>query len=375
MDADGSGPTPRDGGARGGGAPPEGRPPGPGVPAVAGATIVLAAIAVLGALYAARAVAMPIAFAAMLYLLLRPPVDVLERLRVPRGIGAAVMIAAAAAVVGGITVTSWRPALKWAERVPVAVRQLEERARSLRDPMVTMQQVAERVEEMTDVDGEGGAPQVEVRGRGVVEHLLGGARAAAGTAAIAVATLFFFLVYGHSLLGAAATAGKVPEETGPVLVNVRSTEREISRYLLTISAINGTLGLTVAATMWLLGMPNPWLWGVLAAVVNFVPYLGSLACSVVVAVVALSTFPDSGRAVWPVAAYLALTATEGTFVTPVILGRTQQINPLVVFVWLLLWGWLWGVGGLLIAVPLLVTVKIACSRVPALRPVAEAIGR
>jgi predicted PurR-regulated permease PerM len=130
-----------------------------------------------------------------------------------------------------------------------------------------------------------------------------------------------------------------------------------------------------ALAMALLGMPNPVLWGALAAVNNFIPYLGSLVTVGVLTVVAAVSFDTLGQIVAPPLIFFALTTFEGQFLTPMLLGKRLTLNPVVIFLALLIWGWLWGIPGVLMAVPLLAAFKILCDHVPSLAAVGEFLGR
>lgn len=154
---------------------------------------------------------------------------------------------------------------------------------------------------------------------------------------------------------------------------VAETEREISRYLFTVSTINAGLGVAVGATMWAWGMPNPVLWGVLAAFLNYIPYLGAAAGVAITFLVAAVLFDDLCWFAVPLS-YLFLTSLEGTVVTPVILGRRFAVDPVVVFLWLTFWGWLWGIGGALLAMPLLVALRIVSERTPAMNGIARLLS-
>jgi predicted PurR-regulated permease PerM len=118
-------------------------------------------------------------------------------------------------------------------------------------------------------------------------------------------------------------------------------------------------------------MPNPALWGALAAVLNFIPYVGSLIGVGLVAAIALGTFPTLAHAALAPAIYLLFTALEGQLITPTVLGRRLAMNPVAVFLAIAFWGWLWGIIGMLVAVPLMVTIKILCSHIPALATFAD----
>jgi predicted PurR-regulated permease PerM len=137
-------------------------------------------------------------------------------------------------------------------------------------------------------------------------------------------------------------------------------EREISRYLLTVSVINVGLGVAVAAAMAATGMPNAILWGVATALLNFVPYVGALTNLATVAVVAVLSFDSIQQAMIPPILFVACIIIEGQFVTPAVLGRRLELNSVAIFITLALWSWLWGIVGAILAVPMLVSVKVLC---------------
>jgi predicted PurR-regulated permease PerM len=151
-------------------------------------------------------------------------------------------------------------------------------------------------------------------------------------------------------------------------------QRQTSRYLLTITLINAGLGVAQGIAMYFVGLPNPLLWGVMAFVLNFIPYVGALLGAGVVGLVALISFDSMTHAAVAPLVYLALTAVEGQVVTPSVLGRSLVLNPLVIFVAVMFWGWLWGVPGALMAVPLLVVLKAICDNVESWGALGEFIG-
>ncbi|GIV57743.1 MAG: hypothetical protein KatS3mg042_0656 [Rhodothermaceae bacterium] len=147
---------------------------------------------------------------------------------------------------------------------------------------------------------------------------------------------------------------------------IRRIEQELSRYFLLVTLVNAGLGGAVAGVLYLLDMPNPLLWGVLAGVLNYVPYLGGLVGILVIGLVALVSFDTLGEALLPPLAYLMLNTMEAYAITPALLGRRLRLNPVAILVSIVFWGWIWGVAGAILAVPLLVSFKIICDNVRAL---------
>jgi predicted PurR-regulated permease PerM len=143
----------------------------------------------------------------------------------------------------------------------------------------------------------------------------------------------------------------------------------------TAAAINACLGTAGGIAFWLIGLPNPALWGMMGAVLNFIPYLGALTTITIVTLVATATFQSLGHALLAPACYLALATIEGNFVTPYIMGRRLMLNPVVIFIGVTFWGWLWGIPGALLAVPMLVMFKIFCDHSEPLAPIGEFLGK
>jgi predicted PurR-regulated permease PerM len=182
---------------------------------------------------------------------------------------------------------------------------------------------------------------------------------------------YFLLASGDLFLRKFLHALPTRRDRQMLLKMARELQDHISGYLFTVTLINAGVGVGVAIAMAIYGLPNALLWGALAASFNFVPYIGAGVGIVCVAAASLITFDTLGQALAPPATYLALTTVEAYVVTPAVLSHRFTLNPVVVLVGLLFWGWLWGIPGALIGMPLLMTMKIVCDYVPSLSTLGE----
>lgn len=344
-------------------------------------TIALIGVFVLLSLYTiyfARAFLLPIVLAMILNFLLSPLVRGLTRLHIPQSLGAALVILALLALVAlGIERLSG-PAAEWIQKTPAGVERIERRIRGLRRPVEQVQEAAQKVEEEVErLGGDGGPRTQEVKVQGVTwtGAILSRTQAFLGAAVVTLILLYFLLASGDFFLRKLVRVLPRLQDKRRAVEIARQTELHISTYLSTVTLINVVLGLAVGLAMWAVGMPNPALWGVVAGLMNYIPYLGPIVTLAVITIASILTFEDLGRALIAPLVYFALNFTEGYFITPTIMGRRLTLNPVVVFVGLVFWGWLWGIPGALIAVPLLAMFKILCDHIEPLTPIGEFLGR
>ena len=193
-------------------------------------------------------------------------------------------------------------------------------------------------------------------------------------ATLCLILLYFLLASSDEILNNILHVLPSIKEKRGVVELVYAAERGMSRYLLTVTMINAGLGFAIFLGMLLLGVPNAPLWGLMGFAFNFIPYVGALTGMCVVGLVAFLHFESISYGLLPPVVYFALTTIEGNFVTPTILGNRISLNPIVVFLALAFWGWIWGVGGALIAVPLLSMMKIVCDQFAPLQTLGTLIG-
>lgn len=327
-------------------------------------------IAFITVLHVARSIAIPLTFALMLYFLLRPAVRHLGRYRIPKPLGSALILLLLMAL-GALAVRELiTPATEWAGRLPQAVRQLERRVQVLRRPVERATELAEKVERVTDVGRAPGTREVTLERPGLLDSAVAAVVELAAELFVTLFAAYFLLLDGDTLLARLFRLVPDVRDRARAGTVINEVERRMSQYLRTVTVINIGLGVVLGAALSLVGMPNPWLWGGMAAMLNYVPYLGSGAGIVIVGLASFSSFRDTSEALLPPLVYLGVTAVEGNLLTPWILGRAFQISPLVVFVWLVFWAWLWSVPGAIVAVPLLMLIKITCEQSATLRPIA-----
>ena len=334
---------------------------------------------VMYTLYFTRSFLLPVVLAFLLTFLLAPVVRGLHRIRVPEAIGAAlVILAVLSGVVYGVYSLS-APAGDWIERAPDGLRRVERRVRDLQRPVSEVreaaEQVQEQVEEMAGQGRQGRRTEVQVEGRTLTGVVFTQTQAFLAGAVVTIILLYFLLASGDLFLRKLVRVLPRLSDKKAAIEIARDMEEHISTYLVTMTLINIGLGIAVGTAMRLADMPNPVLWGVTAAVMNFVPYLGPLVTLGMITLVSLLTFEDLGRAAVAPGLYLGLNALEGYLVTPMLLGRRLLLNPVVIFLGIIFWGWLWGIPGALLAVPILVTFKIFCDHIGPLAPIGEFLGR
>ncbi len=322
-------------------------------------------LAILYTLYLAQGVLLPVFLAIFLSILLHPIVGQLTRLKVPQSLGAGLVVAGLVAALGlGIYQLS-TPAIEWLDRGSLLPQQITLKLEALRESIERARETTEALRDLTAIGDEG--ISVTVEGPSLTEQVLGQARDTIFTLAVVVVLVFFLLAKGAVTLNqvqASFIDATHRERWSRLMLDIK---REISRYLLTITAINIVLGGVVSLGMWIVGMPSPLLWGAIAGILNFMPYIGPATTTFIITTASILSFDGWFTILLPPAIYLSLTILEGNFLTPLIIGHRLTLNPISVFLSFLFWGWAWGVPGVLMAVPILAVLKITFSHIPQLK--------
>lgn len=345
------------------------------------ALTVVAGLLVSYALYISASISVPIVGAIVISLALRPVIRTLRRYRIPDAFGALLIVGilGATVVVMGMQLTE--PATKWMSRTPIKFKmlQLEQRLEPLTKPLRDLKQasdeISQTIEEKTRPERKEPQPVV-VEPPSLISEVVSSSWQVTAGLMLCIVLTYFFLAKGESLLTRLTSwsASRRPPEFAAETERIREVEHAISRYLLTVSSINATLGATLAVIFWVIGLPNPILWGVMAAALNFLPYVGGIIGSVIVLLVSLFSFDSTQYALIAPACYMLATTIEGNLVTPAILGRSMSLNPLIVILSLTYWTWLWGVAGAILAVPLLAVIVTAFRQFEPTRPLAHLLS-
>lgn len=327
------------------------------------AIILLSLLAVGAVLYFAQDVFIPVAVALFLALLLTPAVDRLQRWRIRRGLAVAIVMfvvfAAAAAAINAV----WTPATEWLARAPQTMRQIDPRLKPLREMFERVDDVAQRAGRLTQGNAaDAGKPAI-------VTPVAGESTAMAFTRSFLewlsiIPFTLFFLAGGPPLLARMGASLAGNEATTKALKLTEAIRNEVGRYFGTVALINVGLGLATGLSMYALGMPNALLWGVMVAVLNFIPYLGPIAAFIILACAALVTFPSLGLALAVPGVFLALHLIEGQIVQPLMVGRRCEVNALVILLGVWFGYAFWGIPGVLLATPVLVALKVAAQYHP-----------
>ncbi len=314
---------------------------------------------VLYTCYFASSLILPVVLAGFFAMLLSPLINRIPLRWLPRWLAALLLVVGLLAAVGGLGVFVAGPAGDWARKVPFVLR---DAAPKLRDLVAPLQQATEAGETLDTITGENDDQVERVVVRPPRADLLSATPKLLGSTLAVILLTFSFLVYGDDVLNKLLAARPTRAHRKLTAEIVQQIQSDLSRYMLSISATSIALGLATAMWLFYLGVEDPILWGVLAAILNLTPFIGPLLMMALLVLVGLSSMQSFGAAMMPVAGFLVLHGLESQVLTPQVLGKTMSINPLAIILWLLVWGWLWGVIGLLVAVPMLVCLKIVASR-------------
>ncbi|WP_417535486.1 AI-2E family transporter [Methylophaga sp.] len=322
----------------------------------------------LGSVAHARDFLVPVALGVLLALVFSPVRRFLERRRLPPAVSAFIIVSGLMTLIGLGLSTLADPVQSWIKEAPTIGFKIEQKLRGANQSAKEVIDAGKQIEEIASLENETEQVQkVSPREPGVLVKLATSVPEILAQMVFTLVLLFFLLASGDMFYEKLVHIMPTFKDKRNAVRISYDIERKLSNYLFTITLINAVLGIAVGVSMWLLGMPNAILFGVLAFAFNFVPYLGAIVGVVIAALVGLLTFDHTVAALLPALAYLILTLFEGQLATPYFVGRRLEMNPVVIFLSVALWAWLWSIVGMLVAVPLLVAVRTFCEHIPSLQ--------
>jgi len=350
--------------------------------------VIIAVLAGLFVLHWAKAVFIPFMLGLVFSYALSPVVNWMESRRIPRALGAGVLILALLGAMGTTAYSLSDDAMRLVESLPAAAQKFRQAIKTRQGgtggTLETVQKAATQIEQVTQETSvpapTRGVTRVTVEPArfNIKDHLWSGTIGLAtllGQMTVVVFLTYFLMVSGDTF------RRKLIKLAGPSLSSKKITLQalheitaQIQRYLQVQLATSAMVGVLTGLALWAIGLENAVVWGIAAAVLNLVPYVGSLITAVASGAVAFLQFGSSNMALLVAGASVVIQTIEGNLVTPWLTSRASRMNPVAVFVGLLAWGWLWGIWGLLLGLPILMIIKAVCDRVDDLKPIGEFLG-
>jgi len=328
------------------------------------ALMVLAICAVGTVLYFGHEVFVPVALALLFATVLSGAVEALHRRRLPRSLASILLLLVLLTLVGITFNAVADPARQWFANLPHTLRVIERKVHPVALALNQIEALGTRAGAIANPGAVAPRPEAPAAVSAPASSLsayevLSQTRSGLVSTLTVVILSLFLLSGGPPMLARMAASLADDVQAVHVLRIIDAIRSEVGRYYGTIAIINLGLGAATGVAMMVLGVPNPFLWGTMAAVLNFIPYVGGATTLVVLTVVALVSFDNVGRIIAVPAVYLGLATIEGQVVQPLLVGHRLDLNPLLVFLAVWFGGWLWGIAGIVIAVPTLVALKVA----------------
>jgi predicted PurR-regulated permease PerM len=329
-------------------------------------------LALFYTIYFLRSLLLPIVLALLLSYLLRPIVRGLAKIRISTHVGSALLLLSLVGAFAYSISFLISPASGWIEKAPYSLHQLQQKLMPLKRPMEKVAQASGAIENLTTTTpSQQKARTVEVKKHTLTDALMVQTPELVISTLTMLILLYFLLAYDGVFLAKVIKLMPTLSDKKRAVAIAYEIESQVSKYLFTVTIINCCLGAAVGLAIALLGLPNPAMWGAMVAVLNFIPYLGALTGIVCMTLGAILSFDSFGYALLFPASYLLLASLEGNFITPMVMGRSLTLNPVLVLLSLMFWGWMWGIVGVILAVPILAAFKIFCSHIEPMEPLAE----
>jgi predicted PurR-regulated permease PerM len=338
---------------------------------------ILALLAVVYTLYFGRAFFIPIFFAVELNFLFSPAIRLIRRrLRIPAPLTSAILILGLAGGLGYGVYSLAAPAQGWLTSAPTTLARAGEKLHKIMKPVEQVSRTADQMDKVTSVTSPGSkTQQVVVAGPSMGSRFFGTTQSIVGALLEVLVLTFFLLSAGDLFLQKTIKISTQRASQRTAVEIAREIEASISRYLVTSAFLNVIEGAVFTLIMYLLKMPNPFLWGALVTCLEFIPYVGALTLIAILTVASLTVFDSIPHALLIPGSFVALNLVQGNLIGPMVMGHRLSLNPVAIFIGVAFWWELWGIAGAFLAVPMLATLKIVCDHVEWLGPVGEFLGQ
>lgn len=321
----------------------------------------------------AASILIPLTLALLLSTTLLPIQRSLTALKVPLPASAALIaLALTIGVIASVYVFAG-PLQDWMQRMPTSIQKIENNLRSLKQPIEDLKEATDKIQEATQLN-EGQADETEevkIQQPAISDNLIDRISQFLVSSGIVIVLVLFFLITGDGFLGKIVAVVPRFRDKKLAVEIVRSIQQDIAGYLFMLTVINAGLGVVMGVVLAIMGIDTPVFWGVLVFFLAFAPYAGSTITFALLAVVGMMTFDGLGQALVAPIIYVVLMFIYGNFLIPYAVGNRLSLNPVAIFVAIVFWGWLWGIAGALLAVPILASFKIIADRFDSLRPVSK----
>lgn len=319
------------------------------------------------ALKVAAVIAIPFVLALVLKMVFHPLMRHLEKMRIPRAAASMVIIFALLGSVIGFGAILSQPAAEWGAKLPAAIPKLQERLSFVTKPVKDTQQFLSQADHIAD-SGSRHVVVAQMPGTNLSDKILLTTQQVIGGMFTTLLILLFMLTAGDTFLRRFVEILPRFQDKRQAVDISHEIEHDISRYLLTITAMNICVGTLAGLAMLVCGVEDPILWGFLAFLLNYIPIIGPFSGIVMFFLVGTMSIENSWVAFVPAGLYVMIHFTEGTLVTPMLLARRFTINPVLVIMSLIFWYWMWGIPGAILAMPMLAIMKLICDRIDRLAP-------
>lgn len=334
----------------------------------------LCVIAIGATLYLGSAYLLPVATAFVFAVILAPVCGFLERIRLPGAIAALLAIVMAGAIVYAGFALVAQPAAQWVDKAPETLAKAQQQITKLRKPLKTVEDLSHQVDNLSIVPAAPKTRTVVVQGPALTQSLIASAQVIIVQTLFVLILTYFFLLTRRELRQKVIAFQRKGCDRVRTARAFRDVERGVGGYFVVFTFINVSAGVAVGLACWALGLPEPLMWGGLAALLNFIPFLGPALTVGLLVLAGLSTYDTLLQASYPVLAYIAISFVESNIVTPAIMSRRMTLNPLAIMLAVSFWTWIWGPVGALIALPLLIMLKVVSDHTPMLNPLGVLLG-